>query len=235
MLTPVPRTPLTPADLLAAPSRAAAAQHREPSLFYAPPYERAAEDETAWHLVKYLDPSCGLLYQQRVVTPAGPAWVDFVVETVGAGGLLRRVGLDVTSAEEARDETLPLRDALLVGAGALDAHYRVPEPALVHRLHDVLAVVAAAEPSLFSTRGHVCLERLAAPETLALAVSPADTRLAVPATAMDESDPFAAIDDEAFAVDRRVGRTPVTWLADYTRALDVLGLALDARTVRRAA
>lgn len=234
MLTPVPRPPRSSAALFADASRAAV-QHREPALFYAPPYERAAEDEAAWHLVKYLDAACGLLYQQRLVTPAGPMWVDFVVETVGAGGLVRRVGIDVTGSDEAGDEHLPLRDALLVGAGALDAHYRVPEAALTHRLHDVLAAVAAAEPALFSTRGLVCLDRLAAPEASALAVWPADTRLVVEAPLVDEADPFGASAEEAFAIDRRVGRTPVTWLADYSRALDVLGLAIGARAVSRAA
>ena len=37
--------------------------HTEPSLFYAPPYERPIEDEFAWHLVKYLDVRAGLQYQ----------------------------------------------------------------------------------------------------------------------------------------------------------------------------
>lgn len=232
MLTPVSRPTLTPATLL---DDASAPLLREPTLFYAPPYDRTVEDELAWHLVKYLDPACGLLSQHRVVTPAGPVWVDVVIETVGAGGLVRRVGLDVTGPEESHDDTLPLRDALLVGTGALDAHYRVDEAAVLHRLHDVLAVLAAAEPALFTRRAHVNLERLAVPEATSLAVAPADTRLAVEAVAIDDEDPFDALDAVGFTVERRVGRVPITWLADYTRALDALAPVDGAVPMRRAA
>ena len=48
MLTPVPRFPLAPATRLDAPPPIL----REPTLFYAPPYDRTVEDELAWHLVK---------------------------------------------------------------------------------------------------------------------------------------------------------------------------------------
>ena len=232
MLTPVSRPTHTPATLL---DDAASPLLHEPALFYAPPYERTVEDELAWHLVKYLDPACGLLSQHRVVTPAGPVWVDVVVETVGAGGLVRRIGLDVTAPEEMGDETMPMRDALLVGTGALDAHYRVDEASVLHRLHDVLAVLAAAEPALFTSRAHVNLERLATPDASALAVAPADTRLTVEAAPLDEEDPFAAVDAVGFTVERRVGRVPITWLGDYTRALDTLAPAAGATPMRRAA
>lgn len=230
MLTPVPRPTLTPSDAFAD-----AAMFREPTLFYAPPYDRPVEDELAWHLVKYLDPECGLLAQHRVVTPAGPSWVDAVVETVGAGGLVRRIGIEVTSEAEARDETLAMRDALLVGTGALDALYRVSEAAVLHRLHDVLAVVAAAEPALFTERAHIVFDRLALPDAVGLTVAPADTHLVVPDAAIDEDDPFAGIDAVGFTVERRVGREPLTWLGDYTRALDALGTSIAAAPMRRAA
>lgn len=43
-----------------------------PILCYDPPYPTPAEDELAWHLVKYLRDDCALTYDGRVftVTPA---------------------------------------------------------------------------------------------------------------------------------------------------------------------
>lgn len=213
------RLDLAPALLTPAP----AAQHREPSLFYAPPYERPVEDELAWHLVKYLDPEAGLLYQYRALTPAGPVWVDFVIETVLPGGLVRRVGIDLT--ESADDlASAEMRDALLVGTGALDAHYRLPASAARTRLLDALAAFSACEPGLFSERGLVNLERLASDDARALDPDPQASVIEVPAPPVDDEDPWAALGEESFAVTRRVSRFPITWLDAYTRALDALGV-----------
>lgn len=216
---------LTRLDL--APVAAQTALHREPSLFYAPPYERPVEDELAWHLVKYLDPEVGLLYQHRAITPAGPVWVDFVVEQVGPSGLVRRVGLDLT--EDTDDlASAEMRDALLVGTGALDAHVRLPAQAARTRLLDALAVLAACEPALFSPRGLVNLERLASDAARTVTPDPQGACVTVPAPAVDEDDPWAAAPEEAFTLTRRVSRFPRTWLDAYTRALDALGVADDA-------
>jgi hypothetical protein len=216
-----------------APAVASTIQHREPSLFYAPPYERPVEDELAWHLVKYLDPEVGLLYQHRVATPAGPVWVDFVVETVLEGGLVRRVGFDLT--EPSDDLGLAeMRDALLVGTGALDAHYRLPAEAARTRLLDALAVLAQCEPNLFSERGRVNLERLASDEARVVSLAPQAATIEVPAPAVDVDDPWAAAPEEAFNLTRRASRYPVTWLDAYTKALDALGVATEPE-LRRAA
>ncbi|HYE56958.1 MAG TPA: hypothetical protein VD948_00560 [Rhodothermales bacterium] len=216
-----------------APAIATTAQHREPSLFYAPPYERPVEDELAWHLVKYLDPEIGLLYQHRALTPAGPVWVDFVVEAVLPGGLVRRIGIDLTEASD--DLALAeMRDALLVGTGALDAHYRLPAEAARVRLLDALAVLATCEPELFSERGRLNLERLATDEARTIEPAPEASAVEVPAPAVDEDDPWAAAPEEAFTITRRASRFPVTWLDAYTKALDALGVAAQA-DVRRAA
>jgi hypothetical protein len=62
-------------------------------------------------------------------------------------------------------------DALLVGDGTADVVYRIREADLVHRLPDVLLVVARWEPELLSDRGRVNLDRLASPEAREACVS----------------------------------------------------------------
>ena len=236
--TPYRALPLRPAFEAASP------QHGEPSLFYAPPYDRPVEDEFAWHLVKYLDERSGLVYQHRAETPAGPVWVDFVVETLvpvaeGRPPLLRRVGFELTAEGDDAD-AVALRDALLVGTGALDALYRFDSRSLLYRLHDALAVVMAWEPALFSDRGRVNLDRLASEEALAVRPRPQDARAIVPAPRadeelVDEDDPFAlpAAAGEPLVVTRFTAAHPGAWAGFFAQARAHFGL--DADEAQRAA
>lgn len=204
----------------------AASPMRTPSLFYAPPYDRTVEDELAWHLVKYLQPECGLVSQHRVVTPAGPSWVDVVIERVTVTGRVERIGIEISTEAEATEAHIPLRDAVVVGVGALDALYRVPESAVLYRLHDVLAAVAACEYDLFTARALAMLEKLADPAILDVTVAPAQRTIEVPRVIADEDSALwggPVLGPEGFTVTRLVGREPLTWLHDYTRALDRLG------------
>lgn len=206
----------------------ASSRRREPSLFYAPPYDRTVEDEMAWHLVKYLRPECGLTSQERIETVAGPSWVDFVVELVDDDGRLRRVGIEITSATEtASGVALPLCDAVLVGSGALDALYRVSEDSVLHRLHDVLAVVSECDADLFTDRAHVVFERLADPVVCTLAIGGSgEGGIHVPPVVSSEESALwgsPVCGPDGFTVTRLDRRLPSTWLADYTRATRLLG------------
>ena len=237
MNRPLPNTSLflTDADV-----REGAPQLAEPSLFYDPPYERPLEDEFAWHLVKYLSPVSGLLYQERIATPGGAFWVDFVIEHGSAPGPVRRIGFECGDLEDAsRDgehdsENDRLRDALLVGTGALDVLYRFRGQDLLHRLHDALLIAAKWDGDLFSHRGRINLGTLASPEASAADPRPHQALLRL---AYDQSEDLDAHEGDAFAwppqapsdlVVRRFSRThPATWLRDYEHALAHYGVSAE--------
>jgi hypothetical protein len=214
----------------------------EPSLFYAPPYERPIEDELAWHLVKFLHPEAALDYQVRFETPAGPFYTDFVVE-VPLGDSTRRVGFEITDALD--PEHTVLRDALLVGGGHLDALLRLSPDDLLYRMHDVLLFALRLRPELFGTRGRVNLETLASTEALIADVRPgvaAEMAYVLP-------DPHAGLlfggeELEPLPGAGRVLRVetydqahPQAWLASYFEALDFFGLTQqqDGASERKAA
>lgn len=204
----------------------------EPSLFYAPPYERPIEDEFAWHLVKYLDPQAGVQYQARVETPAGPFWVDFLVELPGPQGTVRRIGFEI-SEPAAEAEADALRDALLVGQGALDALFRFNSEDLLYRLHDALWCVRAWDGSLFSQRGRVNLETLASLDALRLSLRPDAREATMPYTL---PDPLAGqlFDGEELEPEVSEARTmqvlqysaahPATWTQQHEAALAHFGI-----------
>ncbi len=197
----------------------------EPSLFYAPPYERPVEDEFAWHLVKYLEPSAGLAYQYRVETPFTRFWIDFVVEYGG-----RHIAFECSDLFTDADETA-YRDALIVGSGAIDVLYRFRTEDLLHHLHDVLLLISRWEPALFSRRGHINLQTLASQTALAEYPRPdtAEVELSYPAPIEEDvydGDVFEWPAREAAALKvRRMSRThPSTWLRQYDQALGHFGI-----------
>ena len=224
------------------------AQVNEPALFYAPPYARPVEDEFAWHLVKYLDERAGLLYQDRVATPAGPVWVDFVVELPAAGGT-RRVGFELTDPADGADpDDARYRDALLVGgeAAPLDALYRLDTRSALYRLHDALHLVdrweRAAGTALFSERGRINLDRLATADARAVALAADGGRAYVAAfeapldDAEVDADPFEAAPPlPPLRLDRRSAAHPATFLRDYDAAFGHFGLVAPPRRLTTAA
>lgn len=187
----------------------------DPSLFYEPPYERPLEDTFIWHLVKYLNPVDGVLYQARAATPCAPCWVDFVVELNG-----RRIAFEIGDLEDAADgRQEALRDALVVGSGAVDTLYRLRAADVLDALHEVLYLIARWEPELFSHRGHVNLRTLAAPAV----------REVLPP--LDADEVRAALDDETDVRVRRYSRTvPATWVSRYDEALAVFDAPLPAKS-----
>lgn len=200
----------------------------EPSLFYDPPYERPVEDEFAWHLVKYLDPSVALAYQVKVETPCAPVWVDFVIEQ-GA----RRVAIevdDVASITEPFASTRA-RDALLLGTGAVDVLYRIRAEDALSGLHDVLLVAARHDPSLFSERGRINLNTLASfaagayrPDPEAALIEVGEPRDA----AIEDEETFGWPEAPGPIVMQRLSADrPGAWQAAYEDALAQFGIDPD--------
>jgi hypothetical protein len=202
----------------------------EPTLFYNPPYERQLEDEFAWHLVKYLNPSTALSYQYEAETPCGKFWIDFVVE---AGPF--RIGFELGDMEGQPDEEQEgMRDAAIIGCGAVDVLYRLRAADVAYHLNDALAVIARWQPELFSARGHINLNTLASPELAACAPRPADTEVNVMyGIATDEYDGEAFTwpgDEQAppsLVVRRLALGYPAGWLCAYDRALVHYGVSPD--------
>lgn len=202
----------------------------EPSLFYAPPYEHPLEDEFAWHLVKYLNADSGLGYQVKVRTPVANLWIDFIIEYNN-----RRVGIECTGLYE--DETeLNLRDALIVGSGAVDTLYRLRGIDVMYRLHDCLYLVSRWDTELFSRRGLINLNILATPRARDYAPRPDETFVKLEYNDTEEQD---AIEGETFtwpeqpdeAKELHLRRLntgfPSAWLRDYDRALAHFGASDD--------
>lgn len=202
----------------------------EPSLFYNPPYEHPLEDEFAWHLVKYLDPESALGYQVRFDTPVANLWVDFVVE-IGS----RRVGFECSTLYEDENE-LALRDALLVGSGALNTLYRLRGVDVMYRLHDVLYLISQCDRSLFSARGRINLDTLASSEAHECKVNSESSSMSIVYRTAEEAD---EIDGEAFGwpntgeqestlfLRRLDQKLPDSWVRDYYRALAYFDNSVD--------
>lgn len=162
-------------------SRAEDAPPVDATTLYAPPYDSAVVDGFAWNLVKYLAPAFDLSVDERaggtVVTLTAPAtrpgrpprYVSFAFpdlegEAQGSDG--------ATSAGE--EQTAFLKNvADLVPPGVL---YVLRPEDIVHRLPDVLALVAKWDPALFSERGAVNLERLSSNEARSRRVTPTCTQ-----------------------------------------------------------
>lgn len=199
----------------------------EPTLFYAPPYERPVEDEFAWHLVKYLTPVSALDYQVRVDTPCLPVWVDFVIELGG-----RRIGFECGEIDpQAEDaDELAYRDALVVGSGGVDVLYRLRGGDLLHRLHDVLFALAQWEPQLFSERGRLNLHTLASAPARACRPGASDTEVRIEQPPIDEAADWPTPEDWApeIVVLRRRHDQPNTWLDTYEAALTHYGVDPEA-------
>lgn len=129
---------------------------------YDPPYDSPLEDLFAYTIVKYLDRSVAFAPQVEVNTICGRFRLDFVAATPAWTVAFECDGAEFhgTSAAASRDEW---RDAMILGTGQVDAIYRLPGAGLHHHLQDVLYLIAAVDPVLFDTRGHINLHMLASP------------------------------------------------------------------------
>ena len=124
---------------------------------YEPPYDSPLEDQFAWKLSKYLRPGTTLEKQVPVRTICGTFRIDLVATTSSAC----RIAYECDGAEfhdAGRDQW---RDAMILGAEAVDAIVRLRGSDLTYHQDDVLLLLAKWDPELFSERSFAVLARLA--------------------------------------------------------------------------
>lgn len=170
---------------------------RAPDALYAPPYEDAVTEGFVWNLVKYLAPAFDLAVQAiesgTLVTIEAPSargrssarsiTFAFAKRTVAPDSSESRGNTTEFAAYEMEGESQKKLSRSFIN----EISGRVPPGALyvlrvediVHRLPDVLAVVAQWDASLFSERGRLNLHRLASAEARAARVTPSCSRVIV--------------------------------------------------------
>ena len=120
------------------------------------PLESPLEELFAFNLEKYLDSSINLQNQIEVETICGNFRIDFV-----AYSKIKRIAFECDGADYhnvARDEW---RDAMILGAKAVDVIYRLRGSDLTYHIEDCLYLISKWEPEIFSQRGKINLEILA--------------------------------------------------------------------------
>jgi len=125
---------------------------------YDPPYDSPLEDLFAHNISKYLGTNVVLNKQVDVETICGTFRVDFVADCGP------KIAFECDGAEyhdAARDEW---RDAMILGADAVDVIYRLRGRDLTYHLEDCLFVISRLEPDIFSHRGLLHLGNLATQE-----------------------------------------------------------------------
>jgi hypothetical protein len=124
---------------------------------YDPPYDSPLEDSFAWALTKYLRPGTNLEKQVEVRTICGVFYLDFVATTTTG----RRVAYECDGGEFHEAQRDEWRDAMILGANAVDTIIRLRGSDLTYHLEDVLWLLANWDPDVFSTRSQHILFRLA--------------------------------------------------------------------------
>jgi hypothetical protein len=202
---------------------------------YVPPYPGAAEDELAWHLVKYLHDDAVLRADVEIETPGAAFFtLDFVVE-VPAGAAVRRIAVEVADDRtEADHERRLRRDATLLSLGAVDTVYRLRAGDVDARTHDVLHLMSRWDPDAFSARGRVNLRTLAGREAGGVVLRPEQPSVVVPYAPADDASELwhAANGTPPYVHVRRLDRRfPDAWRAFAPPVLRLV----EATPVRRAA
>jgi hypothetical protein len=134
---------------------------------YDPPYESPIEDTFALALAKYVELETAVEKQVDVQTICGTFRLDFLA--TAPNGF--RIGYECDGKEFhsgpdwVRDEW---RDAMILGAGAVDAIVRVPGPGIFYHLEDVMFLLSKWDRTVFSERARLNLERLASDDVLAV-------------------------------------------------------------------
>ena len=156
------------------------------STLYAPPYHSALADGFVWNLVKYLAPAFDLSVDEQsggtVVTLAAsatgpgrsPRFISFAFARLeecaqnAQEATTNNVGQEAGTEGE-KQQTFLANVTEVVPPGVF---YVLRPEDIVHRLPDVLALMAKWDPALFSERGAVNLERLSSNEAQARRVTP---------------------------------------------------------------
>lgn len=126
---------------------------------YDPPYKSPGAEWFAYHVSKYLDDMVDVIHDVDVPTICGNVKMGFVLTRED-----RRIGIEVGGDRFMVEFTDEMRDALILGTGAVDVIYHLRGPKLRERMEDVLYILLQVEPRFFSQRGAKNLERLVDPE-----------------------------------------------------------------------
>ena len=127
------------------------------SSMYDPPYESLLEDAFAWGLSKVLSPGTILEKQVEVKTICGDFRLDFVATAVAG----RQVAYECDGAEFHEQQRDEWRDAMILGANAVDSIIRLRGSDLTYHLDDVLWLLSKWDPDMFSDRSQKILFQLA--------------------------------------------------------------------------
>ena len=191
----------------------------EEALFYAPPYESLLADRLARHLVRHLQPSCGLLHETVALTPRNCFRLDFLIETKGTVRGIERAGIVLGERPEA--EGAPdLYDALVVGSGAVDVLYRFDPEGLDAHLADALYLMSEHTPALFERPGRLQAEASRGP--CAGTLCGAEVRLSYPTPPVEVQPgeiPERPAPQPDLVMRHLSAAEPAAWLEDYRRAL----------------
>jgi hypothetical protein len=112
-----------------------------------------------------------------------------------------------------------------MGGAAVDVLYRLRAEDIAYRLHDALLLVGRWDTALFSERGRINLNTLAAPEARAIHPTPTDTEVTV---TYDKVAQEPAVDP--LRVQRLSQSHPEGWLSAYRRACHRASGRTPART-----
>ncbi len=208
---------------------------------YLPPYPGAAEDELAWHLVKYLHDDAVLRADVEVEAPNAAFFLlDFVIDVPvgppgGPGDTVRRIAVEVADDRTDTDHERRLRrDATLLSLGAIDTVYRLRPGDVDARVHDVLYLMSRWDTDAFSARGRVNLRTLAGREADGVVLRPEQPSVVVPYAPADDAAELwhAANGTPPYVHVRRLDRRfPEAWRAFAPPVLRLV----EAPPVRRAA
>ena len=146
--------------------------HAGPS--YEPPYESPLEHLFALNAIKYLKRSINFQKQVEVKTICGRFRMDFVADTGS-----KRVAFECDGSEYHNPSRDEWRDAMILGAGAVDVIYRLRGSDLTYHLEDCLFLASQWDPEIFSERGLINLERLASDEVRSYKLRKDDTMVMI--------------------------------------------------------
>lgn len=124
--------------------------------FYEPPYNSPIEDIFAYNVEKYFRPEIDFQRQVEVHTICGRFVIDFVAHCGSQKVAFECDGKEYHEAS--RDEW---RDAMILGAKAIDAIYHFQGKDLYYHIEDCLYIISKWNPELFSIRGLSNLQTLA--------------------------------------------------------------------------
>jgi very-short-patch-repair endonuclease len=137
------------------------------SVTYSPPYDSPIEDAFAYHFAKYANENVQFDCQVPVQTICGLFVIDFVAHAPNIG----RIAIECDGKDfhdESRDEW---RDAMILGAKAVDTIYRVRGSDIAHHIDDILFCLSRLEPGIASKRGEINLNALASYEVKELSLN----------------------------------------------------------------